>query len=276
MKAYRRGFTLVELLVVIAIIGILIAMLLPAVQAAREAARRMQCAANLRQQGLALHMYHDAHKTFPPGCYDFYDKDHSWTMLVLPYMEQELVGEGYDFTRKWNHRVNRPITEERDIAIFLCPSTPHSFVGATDYGGQNGSTLDNGLTWAQGIVSGVLLNVLGPNSNVSSAAGGNAAWSSSKPVSLRDITDGASATTVVLEASGRDDVYWADGQSIFMHEQGPINSNRGNEWFSEHPGGAHGLLADGSAHFFSEQTETQVIGAICTRNKGELINAEDF
>src|SRR5574344_2087970 len=97
MKRFgKKGFTLVELLVVIAIIGILIGLLLPAVQAAREAARRMSCSNNIRQIGLAMHNYHDALKTFPPGKItdpqaDFSDKGNyfGWAALLLPFCEQQ-------------------------------------------------------------------------------------------------------------------------------------------------------------------------------------------
>jgi prepilin-type N-terminal cleavage/methylation domain-containing protein len=103
----RNAFTLVELLVVIAIIGILVAMLLPAVQSAREAARRMQCSNNLKQLGLALHNYHTAHNTFPPGSLA-YDGDnratsnhkaiHNWPMFIAPQMEQQNLADKYN----WN------------------------------------------------------------------------------------------------------------------------------------------------------------------------------
>jgi prepilin-type N-terminal cleavage/methylation domain-containing protein len=93
-----RGFTLVELLVVIAIIGILIALLLPAVQAAREAARRSQCSNNLKQMGLAMHNHHDSKQWLPPlkatsGLFG------TWQMLVLTYMEQDNIGAVYE---NWN------------------------------------------------------------------------------------------------------------------------------------------------------------------------------
>jgi prepilin-type N-terminal cleavage/methylation domain-containing protein len=91
----RKGFTLVELLVVIAIIGILVALLLPAIQAAREASRRTHCANNLKQLGLAMHTRHDAHKSLPPGmgpsgcCWG------TWPVLILPFIEQGRVAEMY-------------------------------------------------------------------------------------------------------------------------------------------------------------------------------------
>jgi prepilin-type N-terminal cleavage/methylation domain-containing protein/prepilin-type processing-associated H-X9-DG protein len=99
----RRGFTLVELLVVIAIIGILVALLLPAVQAAREAARRMQCGNNLKQMGLALHNYQTALSKFPAGCRSHDEQNrwtwgHSWAVSILPYAEQTALMDNFDVT----------------------------------------------------------------------------------------------------------------------------------------------------------------------------------
>jgi len=97
----RRAFTLVELLVVIAIIGILVALLLPAVQAAREAARRAQCSNNLKQMGLAAHNYHDTFRSFPPGaitdgpCCSAKSRV-NWAIALLPYMEQTSLYDEYD------------------------------------------------------------------------------------------------------------------------------------------------------------------------------------
>lgn len=98
----RRGFTLVELLVVIAIIGILVALLLPAIQAAREAARRTECTNNLKQIGIALHNYHDTHKTFPLGSYNLREawpsSGSNWRTLILPFIEQATVYEQLNFS----------------------------------------------------------------------------------------------------------------------------------------------------------------------------------
>src|SRR5512138_2950661 len=89
----RRGFTLVELLVVIAIIGVLVALLLPAVQAARESARRSQCANNLKQIGLGVHNYADTHRTMPAG--NIHSVFGSWLVWLLPYVEQQSLFQMY-------------------------------------------------------------------------------------------------------------------------------------------------------------------------------------
>src|SRR5262245_4425854 len=90
-----RGFTLVELLVVIAIIGVLVALLLPAIQAAREAARRSQCANNLKQLGLAVQLHHDAKRAFPTGRNSTDTRSVSWAYYCLPYMEQQAMFQAY-------------------------------------------------------------------------------------------------------------------------------------------------------------------------------------
>ena len=127
-----RGFTLVELLVVIAIIGILIALLLPAVQAAREAARRSQCSNNLKQLGLALHNYHDTHKKFPSSPGGLFTPDHdSWmrwggVASLLPFIEQNAIYDQLDFSLHWDHTANRPMTRTPISSALTCPSDPVS------------------------------------------------------------------------------------------------------------------------------------------------------
>src|SRR6059036_1967376 len=101
MRHLRSAFTLVELLVVIAIIGVLVALLLPAVQAAREAARRAQCSNNLKQLSLALHNYENTHNTLPPAGID--SNQMSWTVLLLPFFEQQALYDQFNFNKgSWN------------------------------------------------------------------------------------------------------------------------------------------------------------------------------
>ena len=126
VSSTRAAFTLVELLVVIAIIAILIALLLPAVQDAREAARRLQCSNHLRQLGIALQLYHGSLKSFPSGVIadddDFRDARHSGFALLLPYLEQRALDARYHFERTWRDAVNATARSTR-IPIFLCPSS---------------------------------------------------------------------------------------------------------------------------------------------------------
>jgi prepilin-type N-terminal cleavage/methylation domain-containing protein len=126
----RRGFTLIELLVVIAIIGVLVALLLPAVQQAREAARRVQCRNNLRQIAVALHNYHDRSGSFPPssvaGGSGLDTGWWSWIVRVLPEIDQQPLYAQLDLDEDiWtNCHKYRSYTSTR-LAVLLCPSDPH-------------------------------------------------------------------------------------------------------------------------------------------------------
>src|SRR5438874_1179879 len=122
----RSGFTLVELLVVIAIIGVLLALLLPAVQMARESARRMSCQNNLRQLGLALHNFHDAYGGFPPARVNATATSCSWPPFILPYIEQTNLFERYRFDLRWDDAsTNDNGVIQTTIKTFMCPSCPY-------------------------------------------------------------------------------------------------------------------------------------------------------
>lgn len=122
----RQAFTLVELLVVIAIIGVLIALVLPAVQQVREAANRARCANNLKQLGLALHLYHDSYELFPPGVVsdtsDLRYGRHSGLVFLLPFLEQKALFDRYNFALPWDDPANASLAQVR-VAVFQCPSS---------------------------------------------------------------------------------------------------------------------------------------------------------
>ena len=230
----KNGFTLVELLVVIAIIGILIALLLPAVQAAREAARRMQCANNLKQIVLALHGFHDVHRELPRGVYTHPDRDHQydedglgWATKILPYLEQNTIFEqieGATYTglnSPWEpgifhlaHSAGTKIPGGTEpLAVFRCPSSPlESHVPKENYGGTlydmefsgyatsdykaSRGFCDRGLFWrtAEGLLQDTCWKMVG----------GNPVAVSKEPyqrVRFRDVTDGLSQTIAVGESS---------------------------------------------------------------------------
>lgn len=194
----RRGFTLVELLVVIAIIGILVALLLPAVQAAREAARRMQCTNNLKQLALGCHNYHATYDAFPFGRIDPAYGGYRWSVqaAVLPYIEQ---GNVYNFINYSDpNSINDPTVTSAKLKICICPSDsdrmtnsadPQNAVGhgRTNYRGNGG----NDTGW---ILSGSVINIAAsPEQN-------NGVFVTNQLIRLADVLDGTSNTALLSEA----------------------------------------------------------------------------
>lgn len=143
MRVRRRGFTLIELLVVIAIIAVLVSLLLPAVQQAREAARRTQCKNNLKQMGLAMHNYLDVHGRFPVPAIIFTNAgaggggiggtltSNVWSLAILPFMDQANVYNGYDFTRGAFEPGANATAGQAKLSVYICPSTPRTSSGVT-------------------------------------------------------------------------------------------------------------------------------------------------
>ncbi|MFG0240562.1 MAG: DUF1559 domain-containing protein [Gimesia chilikensis] len=215
----RRGFTLIELLVVIAIIAILIALLLPAVQQAREAARRSTCKNNLKQLGLAMHNYHDTHRTFPPGAVWYgigsapengrdANWGTTWVVQILPFMDQANLYNNYNMSlnaRSANASSTDSVLRAK-IPSLICPSQP----------GVDRSNLSqdfNGfskITYAASVGAGSTLtrsDYTNPNRRgFFSAVAQNGA-------KIRDVTDGSSNSIMLSEivvgiSSGDDKGAW--------------------------------------------------------------------
>jgi prepilin-type N-terminal cleavage/methylation domain-containing protein/prepilin-type processing-associated H-X9-DG protein len=255
----RGGFTLIELLVVIAIIGVLIALLLPAVQAAREAARRIQCANNLKQIGLALHGYHDTTNAFPPGGWlagaNRTTRWIAWSALLLRNMEQEALYNGLNLDLAYDRPANST-GAATVLSVYLCPSSRRQEVrvagrGACDYGGIYGERITS------------------PNNPPKGA------MLYDRSLSIAEVPDGVSQTIFVGEDSFFDDGQWIYARNVF-DQAFAINKAPAfeNDIRSQHPGGAQVVFGDGHARFLRETTALPVLAAYCTRAGGEIIPAD--
>ena len=217
-RSRLSGFTLVELLVVIAIIGILIALLLPAVQQAREAARRMQCSNNMRQIGLACHNYHDTHRTFAPGrmVYDGFDSSGNSTKVVtgflamiMPFVEQGNLSDIYNQSCGFDDPANRTAVNT-PIDIYLCPSAPGGDRQMPLYAGWNmgwttdPSALDPNVTGVATDYQGIRgMHVLDSSGNHTDVPGRDVGILNETGADFADIVDGTSNTILLFEMAGK-------------------------------------------------------------------------
>jgi len=217
---YRRpAFTLVELLVVIAIIGVLVALLLPAVQAAREAARRSQCSNNLKQLGIGMHNHHDTYNVFPKNSYG--GVDYGWenwhrfsaSYKVLPFIEQTNLYEQFDKSKGWDFHYNGPLNTK--VKTFICPSSPPAPArSVVDWGGPGSN-----YGWCSG--SSVIV-VWGSTNEV------NGMIANSDERKMAEVTDGLSNTIMAGEfLSGTGTKNTGSGKypyDIFYTDDGSYNS----------------------------------------------------
>ncbi|MBI1347254.1 DUF1559 domain-containing protein [bacterium] len=297
----RRGFTLIELLVVIAIIAILVGLLLPAVQQAREAARRMSCRNNLKQIGLAVHNYEASYTVLPPRRILTAGNRRGWGPSILPYLDQASLQGQYrfdlDFYAPENaENIRVPLT------VFMCPSAP----------GPRLVSVIQGSVTSEGIAG----DYFGPNSfsstkyGVSSLSGNNQITSLDdlpRVRRFRDFTDGTTNTILITEQAGRADFYilkqkqasnaglsqatsWGSWPSYQVFQvqvfgsdgitrDGPggtctINCNNSQGVFSFHAGGASTAFADGSVRMLAESMDANVLFAAVTINGGEVIQLD--
>ena len=272
-----RGFTLVELLVVVAIIGVLVALLLPAVQAARESSRRTSCSNNLRQQGLALIGFESVRRTLPIGCIDCLEppqRFHSWNSQILPWLEQGSLSKQLDFAVP-SYQAPNIGAAAQTLDVFVCPSTLEQDVASksglwrraafTDYGGLYG-------------VEGEGRDALEDDNSQHLELPSLGVMVYDEPVSFRDVLDGLSQPAAIAEMKlrRRGECEWISGHNIFAQDQEtPINSTSGlgNDVGSPHPGGAQVAFCDGHVAFLSEQMEQAALNALLTR-AGEEVRHE--
>jgi prepilin-type N-terminal cleavage/methylation domain-containing protein/prepilin-type processing-associated H-X9-DG protein len=307
MSRRTRGFTLVELLVVIAIIGILIALLLPAVQAAREAARRMQCSNNLKQIGLAMHNYEQSNKCLPV-CWSYYlgypndpAKRRSWTVMLLPYLEQGAIYDKMDLSKTAldntaNDPGNPTITNlwliQQNLEVALCPSDGKArkplartdaaagiVLALTSYAGSVGDHFNdhdegNGYPPRYG------------NGSVDASTTRGVISRYGYSATFAEIRDGLSNTFAAGEVVPEWCVWEDWGHQSFATTAFPINHR--NHDFAQailpptdhnncigfrslHPGGAQFVFCDGSVHFISETIDILTYRALASRDGSEVL-----
>jgi type II secretory pathway pseudopilin PulG len=229
-RTWRR--TLIELLAVVGVVGILIALLLPNVRTAGEAARRMQCSNNLKQIALALRSYEDVYHALPPA----YTVDaegrplHSWRTLILPYMEQQPLYEKIDLAKPWDDPANQAAYETA-IDAYRCPSVNCS---------------PNHTTYLAVVAR-------------------NGCFRPAEPRKRSEITDDHSSTLMVIEAPSDRHVHWmspTDADERLILDFGPASK-------LPHPGGVQAALVDGSVRFLNSELDVERRRALISIDGGD-------
>lgn len=285
----RAGFTLVELLVVIAIIGVLVALLLPAVQAAREAARRTQCKNNFKQLAIAIHNYHDTHLYLPPGyissnpgvagnstwCRTGGVQRAPWTVLILPFSEQTNLHSKFDFNIVFQDDSNQMAAVNGAVVVpvkmFQCPSdvrltnnkTWNSYFGvqgggaAPDCGNTGCSAANERAMYVTGMLYGGsklgFKNATDGTANVfllGESRYGGAAWGASAK---------QDSCAYARNLAGAQD-------AINLHKGQGVHDTRGFSSF--HPGGCGFAMLDGSVHFVSQNIDLTIYRQLGQREDG--------
>ncbi|MBT6496686.1 MAG: DUF1559 domain-containing protein [Planctomycetaceae bacterium] len=220
------------------VIPCLIALLLPAVQQAREAARRAECKNNMKKIAIAMHNYHDTYNSFPPAYIPDENGDpmHSWRVLILPFVDQQALYDQYDFDQPWDSPANQSVTNNMP-PIYACPSNPNAGGNTTHYAA-----------------------VYGPN----------CIFNGAEATRMRDIKDGTSNTLLFGEVDGSS-IPWTKPEDIDIAIHSTLTDPAG--FHSHHVGGVHFAMGDGSVQFFSENISQQVLDALFTRDGGETVGA---
>ena len=309
--ARRLGFTLVELLVVIAIIGVLVALLLPAVQSAREAARRMQCSNNLKQMGLAIHNHASARTVFPTGgtfpwpvieqnvsAGNPYGPDKqglSWAYQILPYVEAQNT---YVITTQSQ-------LEQISVTFYFCPSRRRPTKQATrflmDYASatpaivegtwNEGDSMWQGSTWS--VPYNKQWNGVIVRTDWDSAASPPKSTGSTSPIEFAAIKDGTSNTLMIGEKrldignyqSGdwHDDRGWTDGwdpdvirSTAVLPQPDQKGGVTGYEFGSAHGNGINTVFGDGSVKFLSYNIDRIIFNRLGDRRDGQVVDQSKF
>ena len=301
----KSAFTLVELLVVIAIIGVLIGLLLPAVQAAREAARRSTCSNNLKQWGLAMHLFHDGNGKFPLGSYrEGGTARRTWVVYLWPFIEAGTLAENYDFSKDYfsttSGSKNRTLTLTK-LPVYYCPSDRPSARDATNAAGNAlllGAKLNYLVNWGRG----TLYASAEPAQHAPFVWRSGTNWNNFVPYqsSMKDVTDGLSKTLLFAECvfansdadtrgcafldvgtpgfmtlnppnSGSDVLHTCSSESTMLCSVAATRNLIAASARSKHPGGVMTAMCDGSVRFVTNTVEPVTWKSLSTSNLGETL-----